>query len=58
MDDSTTLEIAKAWPRLKILQLIGGCPAAMMTSHVTLRGLEHLVKHCRHLEALRCAKSD
>ena len=51
VDDDTVTSLARAMPRLKILQL-GGVPCSALTG-VTLRGLVTLARHCPQLSKLR-----
>ncbi|PSR78212.1 hypothetical protein PHLCEN_2v7544 [Hermanssonia centrifuga] len=50
LDDLAILELAMAWPQLSSLHL--GPTGWRRTSSTTLKGLKHLVQHCRYLAAL------
>ncbi|PSR72268.1 hypothetical protein PHLCEN_2v11860 [Hermanssonia centrifuga] len=50
MDNSAILELAKAWPALSTLRL--GSNGSRAVSRITLRGLDHIIKHCRDLRSL------
>ncbi len=53
LDNSAILELARAWPLLRCLCL--GSSGWRGLSRVTLKGLEHLVNHCRHLKTFSIA---
>lgn len=55
VDDDLIRELATAWPFLKSLSLISGCPddnRSWRQTEMTLRGLAFLVQHCRELSWL------
>ncbi|PSR78213.1 hypothetical protein PHLCEN_2v7545 [Hermanssonia centrifuga] len=53
LDNFAILELARAWPLLRCLRL--GSSGRRGLSRVTLKGLEHLVNHCRHLKTFSIA---
>ncbi|KAJ7748964.1 hypothetical protein B0H16DRAFT_898118 [Mycena metata] len=50
LDDSVIAEMARRWPQLCILQLIGRSPSTVPCT--TLKSLEVLARPCPHLESL------